>query len=62
MFGRWEEILLIVAIALLLFGAERIPKVAKSLGESIKEFKKGMNSDSDESKETKDGKNDKGQK
>ena len=62
MFGRWEEILLIVAIALLLFGAERIPKVAKSLGESIKEFKKGMNSDSDESKETKGGKNDKGQK
>ena len=62
MLGRWEEILLVVAIALLLFGAERIPKVAKSLGESIKEFKKGMNSDPDESKETKDGKNDKGQK
>jgi sec-independent protein translocase protein TatA len=60
MFGRWEEILLIVAIALLLFGAERIPKVAKSLGESIKEFKKGMNSDSDESKEAKDKKKIKG--
>lgn len=51
--GRFEEILIIVGIALLLFGAERIPKVAKSLGESIKEFKKGFNSDADDSKEKK---------
>ena len=58
--GRFEEILIIVAIALLLFGAERIPKVAKSLGESIKEFKKGFDSDANDSKERKDGKNDKG--
>jgi sec-independent protein translocase protein TatA len=36
------EILLILFVALLLFGADRIPKVAKGLGESIKEFKKAL--------------------
>jgi len=38
----WQEILLILLIALLLFGAKKIPDLAKSLGKGIKEFKKGM--------------------
>ena len=36
------ELILIAVILLLLFGAKRLPAVAKSLGESIKEFKKGI--------------------
>jgi sec-independent protein translocase protein TatA len=40
-FGLWE-ILLILAILLLLFGATRIPEVAKSFGRGVNEFKKGL--------------------
>jgi sec-independent protein translocase protein TatA len=36
------EILLILLILLLLFGARRLPEIAKGLGKSVKEFKKGM--------------------
>lgn len=44
MFGSFgvPEILLILFIILLLFGAKRLPEIAKGLGKSIKEFKKGM--------------------
>jgi sec-independent protein translocase protein TatA len=34
------ELLLILLILLLLFGAARVPEIARSLGKSIKEFKK----------------------
>ncbi len=37
----WTEILLIAAIILLLFGARRVPDLARSLGKSLSEFKKG---------------------
>ena len=36
--GTWE-ILLIFLVALLLFGAKRIPEIAKGLGKGITEFK-----------------------
>jgi sec-independent protein translocase protein TatA len=35
------EILIIVLVIVLLFGAKRIPELARSLGRSISEFKKG---------------------
>ncbi len=38
----WQEILLIVLIALLLFGAKKIPDLAKTLGKGMREFKKGL--------------------
>jgi sec-independent protein translocase protein TatA len=36
------ELLIVLAIVFLLFGATRLPKLAKSLGEASKEFKKGL--------------------
>lgn len=34
------ELILIFAIVILLFGAKKLPELAKGLGKSIKEFKK----------------------
>ena len=42
------EILLVLAVLLLLFGAKRIPEIARSLGKSLNEFKKGMKETQDE--------------
>lgn len=42
------EILLIVAVVFLLFGASRLPQLAKSLGATRKAFKEGMREADDE--------------
>jgi sec-independent protein translocase protein TatA len=36
------ELIIILAVVLLLFGSTKLPKLAKSLGEAQKEFKKGV--------------------
>ena len=36
------EIILIVLVFLLLFGAKRIPDLMKSMGKGVKSFKEGM--------------------
>ena len=36
------ELIIVLIIVMLLFGAARLPKLARSLGESSKEFRKGM--------------------
>jgi len=36
------ELILFLAVVLLLFGSTKLPKLAKSLGEASKEFKKGV--------------------
>lgn len=41
----WTEILLIGGIALLLFGPSKLPNLGRSLGESIRGFKKALNED-----------------
>jgi sec-independent protein translocase protein TatA len=44
MFGLgYQELLIILVIVLILFGASRLPELARSLGSSVKEFKKGVN-------------------
>jgi sec-independent protein translocase protein TatA len=43
MFGlRAPELILIVVAIILLFGASRLPQLAKSLGQSRKAFKEGL--------------------
>ena len=37
----WQEILLFLVILLLLFGAKKLPELARALGKSLSEFKKG---------------------
>ena len=43
MFGRLGpvELILILIIALVIFGPSKLPQIGRSLGEAIKEFKKG---------------------
>ena len=43
----WPELLLILAALLLLFGARKLPEIAKSLGKSTQEFKAGMRQGTD---------------
>jgi sec-independent protein translocase protein TatA len=47
-----QEILIILMVGLLVFGAARLPKIARSLGQGIKEFKKtvkGLDDDDEDS-------------
>lgn len=50
--GRFgvTEILLILGVALLLFGGTRIASIGKGLGDGIKNFKKGLKEDDEEPK------------
>jgi sec-independent protein translocase protein TatA len=42
MFGLgWQELLIILFIAFLIFGAKKLPEVGKSVGQAIVNFKKG---------------------
>src|SRR5947207_13496209 len=47
MLGGWE-IILILAVVLILFGAKKLPEFAKGLGQGIKEFKKATREVTDE--------------
>jgi sec-independent protein translocase protein TatA len=46
----WPEILLILLVILLLFGARRLPDLARSIGKSLKEFKKGVSGEEEPEK------------
>lgn len=48
------EILVIFAIILLLFGARKLPEVAKSMGKALKEFKKEVKDVTSEDDDKKD--------
>jgi sec-independent protein translocase protein TatA len=42
------ELIIIALVVLLLFGATRLPKLGKSMGQSISGFKKGLQEGDDE--------------
>lgn len=51
MFGNlgFTEILIILLVLVLLFGAKRIPEIGASIGKGLKEFKRGLKDSGDES-------------
>lgn len=51
MFGiGMPELLVILLIALLIFGAAKLPQIGRALGKTISEFKKGMKEGEEEDK------------
>lgn len=44
------EMLVILLVALLVFGANKLPEIGRSLGKSISEFKKAMQGKEEEKK------------
>lgn len=45
----FPELVVILIIVLLIFGAARLPEIARSLGKAINEFKKAMKEDDSQS-------------
>lgn len=44
MFGlHMPELIIILVVALLIFGPKKLPEMGASIGKSIREFRKGMN-------------------
>ncbi len=51
MFGLGlPELMIVLVIVLVMFGASRLPSLGKSLGEAIRGFKKGLGEDPAEEK------------
>jgi sec-independent protein translocase protein TatA len=44
------ELIIILAIVLLLFGGKKLPELSRSIGESVKELRKGVSGDVNENK------------
>ena len=59
MFGLgFQEILLVLLVALLVFGAARLPEIGRSLGKALSEFKKGLRESGSETKDKEEKKKD----
>ena len=46
------ELVVVLLIVVLFFGGKKLPQLGASLGESIKNFKKGMKDDDDHNKKS----------
>ena len=52
----FRELLIILAIALLVFGAGKLKNIGSDLGAAVRGFKKGMSDEEEATKDTKDAK------
>ena len=43
--GRFEELLIILVIILVLFGGKKLPELSRGLSDSIREIRKGFHED-----------------
>ncbi len=48
--GRLPELIIILAVIILLFGAQRLPEIGAALGRAIREFKKNLRETEEEIK------------
>lgn len=53
---KWTEILLILFVLMILFGATRLPQLGSSLGSAIRNFKKGFTGEGEEAEPPQDKK------
>ncbi len=44
----WPEVLLIIVVILIIFGAGKLPQIASQLGKGIRDFRKAARGDFDE--------------
>jgi sec-independent protein translocase protein TatA len=49
-----QEMVILLLIVLIIFGGSRLPSLAKGLGESVRNFKRGINEGSDDADEPKE--------
>lgn len=55
MFGLgFQELLVILAIVLVLFGGAKLPQLSRSIGETIREIRKGLNGDTNDKPKSND--------
>jgi TatA/E family protein of Tat protein translocase len=47
----WPELLVVLAVALIIFGPKRLPEVGRSLGKTIREFRKATSEIAQEQEE-----------
>ncbi len=47
----WPEIIIVLVIVLIIFGPKRLPHLGKSIGQSIRGFKRGVSGEDDQEKE-----------
>jgi len=60
MFGLGiQELLIILVIALVIFGPSKLPQIGSGLGKAIRDFKKGVSEDGEESVKDVKGENSK---
>jgi sec-independent protein translocase protein TatA len=50
------DLLIILAIVVLLFGAKKLPELSRSIGSSARELRKGLSGDEHKGKETSEAK------
>ena len=44
----WPELIIVLVIALLIFGPSKLPKLAESIGKTVRQFRKGISEDETE--------------
>ena len=45
--GKFEELLIVLIIILVLFGAKKLPELSRGIAESVKEIRKGFRDEPD---------------
>jgi sec-independent protein translocase protein TatA len=48
MLGKVEELLVVLVIVLVLFGGKKLPQLARGIGESVREVRKGFSGNTTE--------------